>query len=158
MNAKTRKLTTLVALLTFCSFSLVQSASAQSKCKQAKGNWFDSFDSGATIGTITNSGFLDGTTFTVYTGSFVFTPDPNVVSYISETTITNDKGQLRTNNVYAYNIVTGLWTAMGTINPNTSNGRYAGATGVVYFNGTTVGAFPQQSYPSEIAGEICFAP
>lgn len=182
MNAKTRKLMTLVAVvLTFGLFSLEQTASAQSPhnnpwigmrasresaersasarssnsdCKQAKGYWFDTTNStGGTTGTITNGGVLNGTTETVYDPAFVFTPDPNVVSYIAETTITTNQGQLKTSNVYIYNFVTGLWTAMGNINPDASTGRFAGATGVLYFNGKTI----DQSYPSEITGEICFA-
>ncbi len=187
MNAKTRNFTALVAVvLTFCLFVMAQSASAQSpnsdsmpqvramsmrgtqsasapspnsNCKQAKGNWFDTIDlnTGGTTGTITNGGILNGTTETVYNPAFVFTPDPNVVSYIAETTITTNQGQLKTSNVYIYNFVTGLWTAMGRINPETSTGRFAGATGVLYFNGKTIGDLPLQSYPSDITGEICFA-
>ncbi|MBA2703131.1 MAG: hypothetical protein H0U60_04675 [Blastocatellia bacterium] len=177
----------VAVVLTFCLFVMAQSASAQSpnsnsmpqvramsmrgaaqsapapspnrNCKQAKGNWFDTIDlnTGGTTGIITNGGILNGTTETVYNPAFVFTPDPNVVSYIAETTITTNQGQLQTSNVYIYNFVTGLWTAMGRINPDASTGRFVGATGVLYFNGKTIGDLPLQSYPSEITGEICFA-
>ncbi|MBA2702798.1 MAG: hypothetical protein H0U60_02985 [Blastocatellia bacterium] len=186
MNAKTRKLMTLAAvILALGMFSLeptasaqsphnnhwigipaasaraAQSASAQSSnsnCKQAKGNWFDTFNptTGGTIGTITNAGVLNGTTETVYDPAFVFTPDPNVFAYIAQATFTTNQGLLKTNNVYIYNFVTGLWIAMGSIDPNASTGRFAGATGVLYFNGTTVGGFPE-SYPAGISGDICFA-
>ena len=137
-----------------------QSASAQSEdpnCSQAKGYWFDTLDpnTGNTAGRITPAGILNGTTVTVYNPAFVFTPDPNVASYIAETTITTRHGQLKTGNVYIYNFVTGIWTAMGRINPVTSTGKFAGATGLLYFNGKTVVELPQQSYPSDIAGEIC---
>ena len=104
-----------------------------------------------------NGGILNGTTEYVYSPDFVFTPDPNVVSYISEFTLTTNQGQVKAGTVYIYNFVTGLWTAMGSIHPDTSTGRFAGATGVLYFNGRTVGAGPDQSYPSDITGEICFA-
>ncbi|MDQ3174377.1 MAG: hypothetical protein M3Q91_11845 [Acidobacteriota bacterium] len=70
-----------------------------------------------------NGGILNGTTETVYDPAFVFTPDPNVVSYIADLTITTHQGELKTSNVYIYNFVTGLWTAMGNINPGTSTGR-----------------------------------
>jgi hypothetical protein len=160
MNAKNGLRMTFVAVvLTFCLFSREQSTLAQSpnsNCKQAKGNWFDSFRSGGTTGTITNGGILNGTTETVYNPAFVFTPDPNVVAYIAELTITTNQGRLKTSNVYIYNFVTGLWTAMGRINP-ASTGRFAGAAGVLYFNGRTIGVLPDQSYPSDINGEICFA-
>ncbi len=187
MNARTRKLMTLVALvLTFCLFSLEQTASAQSphnnpwigmraagesakqsplaqsaksKCKQAKGEFIDVLTSLGTTGTITNGGILNGTTETVYNPAFVFTPntDFTVVSYIGDLTITTHQGELKTSNVYIYNFASGLFTAMGRINPDTSTGRFAGATGVLYINGNTIGVFPDQSYPSNIAGEICFA-
>ncbi len=182
MNARTRKLTTLAAVvLTSCLFFLEQTTFAQSPivavsagrpipnaaggrrgfsdCKQAKGDWFDSINlsTGGTTGTIRNGGILNGTTETVYDPAFVFTPDPNVVSYIADLTITTHQGKLMTSNVYIYNVVTGLWTAMGRINPDTSTERFAGASGLLYFNGKTIGVFPDQSYPSDIAGEICFA-
>ena len=189
MNAMTRKLMTLVAvMLTFGLFSLEQTASAQSphnnpcigkgaeresaeqstlpqsaksKCKQAKGYFFDTIDLsiGGTTGTITNGGILNGTTETVYNPDFVFTPNTNnqVVSYIGDLTITTHQGELRTSNVYLYDFATGLFTVIGRINPATSTGRFAGATGVLYINGNTIGVFPDQSYPSDIAGEICLA-
>ena len=148
-------------MLTFCFFSREQSTLAKSpnnNCKEAKGNWFDTSNStGGTTGTITNGGILNGTTETVYNPAFVVTPDPNVVAYIADLTITTNHGRLKTRNVYIYNFVTGLWTAMGRINPDTSTGTFAGATGVLYFNGRTIGVSPNISYPSEISGEICSA-
>ncbi|MGI8836103.1 MAG: hypothetical protein ACR2H4_05630 [Pyrinomonadaceae bacterium] len=185
MNAKMRKLMTLAAVMfSLGLFSLEPTASAQSphnnhwigmraarasaeksaqssnsNCKQAKGNWFDTLNptTGGSTGNITNGGILNGMTETVYDPAFVFTPDPNVVSYIAQTTLVTNQGVLKTNNVYIYNFVTGVWTAMGIIDPNASTGKYAGATGVLYFNGTTVGGFPDQSYPAEISGDMCFA-
>ena len=187
MKAMTRKLMTLVAImLTFGLFSLEQTASAQSphnnpwigkgaeresakqstlaqsaksNCKQAKGKFIDVVTFPTTTGTITKGGILNGTTETVYNPDFVFTPNTNnqVVSYIGDLTITTHQGELKTSNVYIYNFATGLFTAMGNINPDTSTGRFAGATGVLYINGNTIGVFPDQSYPSDIAGEICLA-
>jgi hypothetical protein len=176
MNAKTGKLMTRVGVvLTFGLIFLGQSPAqetrdheghegheAQSNCKRIKAHSIEPAGSGTcctATATITNGGILNGTMEIVYSPAFVFTPDPNVVSYISEFTLTTNLGQLKGSNVYIYNLVTGLWTAMGHINPDTSTGRFAGATGVPYFNGKTVGVLPDQvqSYPSVITGEICFA-
>lgn len=151
-----RKIMTLVALVSVGLFSLAQSALAQSDCKQAKGYWFDAANlTGGTTGTITQGGILNGTTETIYNSSAVF-PDTDVVAYTADTTITTNQGNLRTHNVYIYNFVTGIWTAMGRINPGASTGRFAGATGVLYFNGTTAGASFDQ-YLATITGEICLA-
>lgn len=150
-----------ILILVVCALWFAPSASAQSisGCKKAKGNWLDSLNAvGGTSGTITNAGILNGTTETVYNPAFVFTLDPNVVSYVAETTITTNHGQLVTDNVYIYNFVTGLGTALGSVKPDASTGQFAGATGVLYFNTTeTIGVVPDQSYVSRIAGEVCFA-
>jgi len=156
MNAKTGNLMTRAALvLAFCLFN--QSASAQSpnsNCKQVKGSSIESFSGGlVTTGTITNGGILNGTTEFVYNPAFVVTPNPSVVSYTSELTITTIQGQLKTSNVYLYNFGTGQFTILARIRSDASTGIFAGATGVLYFNGKTVGS----AFPSEITGEICFA-
>jgi hypothetical protein len=162
MNAKARMLLSFTILvLVFCSFCL-ESAFAQnanSACVTARGNWLDTLNaSGGTSGAITSAGILNGTTVTVYNPAFVLTPNPTVVAYIAETTITTVQGQLKTSNVYLYDFVTGVGTVMGRINSKTSTGRFAGATGVLYFNTTkTIGVPPNQSFVSEIAGQICFA-
>ena len=162
MDATSRRRTTFaVLILTFGTLLIGQSASGQSNssCKRAAGEWLDSLNAaGATSGTITNAGILNGTTQTVYSLAFVFTIDPNVVSYVAETIITTNHGQLVTKNVYIYNFVTGRGTAMATISPGASTGRFEGATGVLYFNTTeTLGVFPDQSYASTITGAVCFA-
>jgi hypothetical protein len=159
-NSTIRTLPAFAALVLTIGPSLLgQSAVAQSddSCRQAQGEWLDTLNSaGGTSGTITRAGLLNGTTETVYNPSFVITPDPNVVSYVATTTITTRRGHLVTNNVYIYNFVTGLGTAMGTVNPNASTGRFSGATGTLYFNTTeTIGAPPNQSYQSTITGAVC---
>ena len=160
-KATIRKRTTIAILaLTLGAVVPGQSAAqSNSSCKQVEGDWLDALnDVGGTSGTVTNAGILNGATETVYDPAFVFTLDPNVVSYLAETTITTNHGQLKTSNVYMYNFVTGVGAAMGTINPDGSTGEFVGATGVLYFNTTqTIGAFPDQSYVSTIAGEVCFA-
>jgi hypothetical protein len=158
MNARTTKLMTLVAVgVIFGLFSLAEPALAQSNCKEAKGNWFDANSTNnTTAGTITNGGILDGTTVTVYPPAFVIVPGASTTAaYTGSLTITTHEGQLNTSNVYIYEFVSGLWTAMGLINPSTSTGRFAGATGVLYFNGKTTNN--GTAYPSNITGQICFA-
>lgn len=184
MNGKTRKLMTLVAVvLTFCWVSLEQlalaqsprgflglrgnsaqstsSQSANSNCRKLKGIRIDVFDpaAGIAFGTITNGGILNGTTADVinFDAGVVFTPDPNLVAYLSDTTITTRRGQLKTSLVTTQSIVTGVFTQWGNINPNTSTGRFAGVTGVIFFNGIPIGDPSIGPYKSVIVGEICFA-
>jgi len=110
-------------------------------------------------GTITNGGILNGTTADVinFDAGVVFTPDPNLVAYLSDTTITTRRGQLKTSLVTTQSIVTGVFTQWGNINPNTSTGRFAGVTGVIFFNGIPIGDPSIGPYKSVIVGEICFA-
>jgi hypothetical protein len=156
-----RRATFAVVVLAAGSLVVGQSAFAQadSRCKRAEGDWLDTLNAvGGTSGTITNAGILNGTTETVYDPAFVFTLDPNVVSYIAETTITTNHGLLVTNNVYLYNFITRVGTTLGTIDPDQSTGRFAGATGVLYVNTTdTIGVVPNQSYKSTITGAVCLA-
>jgi hypothetical protein len=104
MNAKTRKLTALMAVvLTFCLVSLEQlalarsprgflglhgnsaqstsSQSANSNCKKLKGSSVQVFDpaAGVAFGPVTNAGILNGTLEDVinFSAGFVFTPDSN---------------------------------------------------------------------------------
>lgn len=158
MNPKTGSLLARTALvLAVCLLPFNRSASGQSpnsSCKQVKGNSIEGFSGGlVTTGTITNGGILNGTTEFVYSPAFVVTPDPSVVSYTSELTITTIHGQLKTSNVYLYNFGTGQFTILARIRSDASTGSFARATGVIYFNGKTVGS----TFPSEITGEICLA-
>jgi hypothetical protein len=163
MNTKTKKYTTLAAIvITFCLFSLGQSASTQSNCKKLKGTSVGVFDpaTGILSGPITNAGMLNGTAEDVvnFNAGFVLTPDPNVVTYLSDQTITTVNGHLKSsNNVNAFNFVEGTFTEFGSINPDTSTGRFAGATGVIFFTGKTIGSLETGPYEAEITGEICFA-
>ena len=67
------------------------------------------------------------------------TPDPNTVSFTADLTITTNHGQLKARSVFLFDLVTGLWTVIERINPDTSTGRFAGATGVLFPSGTTIG-------------------
>ncbi len=63
----------------------------------------------------------------------------------------------KTSLVTTQSIVTGVFTQWGNINPNTSTGRFAGVTGVIFFNGIPIGDPSIGPYKSVIVGEICFA-
>ena len=181
MNAKTRKLVKLTALvLSFCLVLVEQSTSAQSvrgllasrgnsaqtqsansNCKTLKGTSIAVFDpaTGILSGPITNAGILNGSSDDVvnFSAGFVLTPDPNVITYLSDLTIATVNGQLKASNVNTFNFVTGTFTEFGNINPNTSTGQFAGATGVIFFTGKTTGTPDVGPYEAVITGEICFA-
>jgi hypothetical protein len=131
----------------------------QSKCKGIENATFiDVYSSGnTTSGTITQGGILNGKTLTIFTSPAFPTPVSSTVSYTGDLTITTKQGQLKTLNVYLYDFGTGFFTVLGRIDPNSSTGRFAGATGVLYINGKTVGTAVPISYPSNITGEICLA-
>jgi hypothetical protein len=80
-----------------------------------------------------------------------------VVSWFTIFTLTANRGELKAHNVFLYNLGTGLWMSIAQINPSTSTGRFAGATGILYFNGSTIGIFPDSSYPSDVLAHICLA-
>ncbi|HKZ01512.1 MAG TPA: hypothetical protein VJ180_04695 [Pyrinomonadaceae bacterium] len=165
MNAKTRTVMTVVSVMLILGlFALEQSTSAQSpisNCKKLKGTSVQVFDpvTGIVSGTVTNAGIHDGTLEDVINSDagFVLTPDPNVVTFLSDLTITTVNGQLKASALTAFNFVTGFWSEFGNINPNTSTGRFAGATGVIFFSGKTIGNIDTGPFKAQITGEICFA-
>jgi len=137
-------------------FSLVQSASAGSDCKKAQGNIsVVNNGNGTTSGTITQGGRLNGTTQAFFTSAFTPTPDPNTFSFTDDLTVTTHRGVLKTHNVGIYDVATGLFSAINRIDPTTSTGDFAGATGVLYINGKTTDG--GATFQGEITGEICFA-
>jgi hypothetical protein len=163
MNAKTRKLAMLVAVLTICLFSM-QQASAQSPlsaCKKIKGNSLQVFDpaTGVVSGPVTNAGVLNGTLEDVinFAAGFALTPDPNVFAYTTDFTITTIHGQLKANPVTIQHGTTGSGAEWGHINSNASTGRFAGATGFILVSFKPVGDPSVGPYEAEITGEICYA-
>ena len=152
MKLKLRTLTTFTLVaLTIALFSLPPTASAVSDCKKAQGN----LSGGGGIGTITQGERLNGTTQAIFTSNFTPTPNPTTFSFTDDLTVTTDKGVLKTHNVAIFDVARGVFSAIDRIDPNTSTGDFAGATGVLYINGRTPdgGATIQ----AEITGEICFA-
>jgi hypothetical protein len=157
MNALTGKLTLVAIVVISGLFSSEQSTSAHGNCREVEGKWIDVYPGTGNVstGTITDAGILKGTTETVYNSAGFPTPDPTTVSFTADFTITTGHGQLKTRNVYLYDFGTGLFTVLGRIDPDTSTGRFAGATGVLFPSGKTTGnGF---TYQAEIAGEICLA-
>ncbi len=137
---------------------LVQSSWGQTNCQQIKATFTEVYSGGCcTTGTITQGGFLNGATSTANFSSANPTPDPSTVSYTGELTLTTGQGQLKIKNVYLYNAPTGQGTAIGHIEPAAGTGRFAGATGVFFFNTTkTAGSFPI-SFEQDVSGQICLA-
>lgn len=156
MNPRIRILTiSALVALTVGLFSTLQSVSAVNGCKKAIGTLNAVNNGNSATGVITQAGKLNGTTEAVHTSGFTPTSDPTTFSFTDDLTLTTNKGVLRTHNVVIFDVARGLFTAIARVDPSTSTGDFAGATGVLYLNGKTIdgGATVQ----AEITGEICFA-
>jgi len=135
---------------------LERPALAQSNCKEAKGNTVEVFDGiHTTTGTLSNGGWLDGTLVEVFNTPGYPTPDPSKVTFGSTFALTTNQGQLKGNRVYLYDIKTGQSTVMTTIDPNSSTGIFAGATGLLFFN--ELNNTNQTTFYSVVGGQVCFA-
>jgi hypothetical protein len=110
-------------------------------------------------GPVTNSGILDGDLTDVINlgAGFVFTPDPTVVAYTTDLTITTIHGQLKASPVTTQSVVTAAGAEWGHINPNTSTGKFAGATGIISIVFKPVGDPSVGPFEAEITADICFA-
>lgn len=163
MNARNKNLMRLIAsVLTLCLFSLAQSTLAQSpdsSCKQAKGNVVEAFDTvtGTSMGTLTNGGWLDGTTVAAFNSGAFQTPSPTQVTFGSLYTLTTNHGQLQGSAVYLLDLVTGQGTVMIKIDPAASTGLFAGSTGVLFLNLIQSDTIFFGPYHEEVGGKICFA-
>lgn len=157
MSFENKLLTTLALIaLTLGLFSSSRSVLAASDCQKAKGNEsVVNNGNGTTSGTITHGGRLNGTTQTVFTSAFTPTPDPNTFSFSDDLTLTTNKGVLQTHNVTLFDAANGVFSAIARIDPDTSTGDFAGATGVLYINGKTSDG--GATFEGKITGEICFA-
>jgi hypothetical protein len=155
MNA--RKIALMAAVLSVGLFTLEESALAENDCKQVKGQQVGVLDevTNTTSGTVSKGGWLNGTYVAVFSGGALPTPDPTTISFTSDFTITTNHGELKASNVYLFNFA-GVGAVLGRINPTTSTGRFAGATGVLYF-AAKVTSFSPFTVEEGIAGEICFA-
>jgi hypothetical protein len=144
------------AALTLGLFSSSPSVSASRGCQKVKGNLsVVNNGNGTESGTITQSGRLDGTTLTIFTSNFTPTPDPNAFSLTDDLIVTTNNGVLVTHNVAVVDVASFVFTAVNRLDPSAGTGVFAGATGVIYLNGSSPdgGATGQ----AEITGEICYA-
>ena len=90
-------------------------------------------------GVIAHSGLLNGTTEYVYDTDAFPTPDPDMVTFGAALTLTTKHGMVKARVVNLFNVATGIWTSIATIDPNTSTGKFVGATGTLWYpNGTTI--------------------
>jgi hypothetical protein len=168
---KVRKGMLIAAVLSFGLLTLDESALAQEEdlvaqshdfnCHNIKAEAHDTWPGAGNVstGVITHSRLLKGTTRYVYDTDAFPTPDPNMVTFGGELTITANHGLVKARVVNLFNIATGIWTSIATIDPNRSTGRFVGAIGILWYpNGSTTnldnGA---QVYPSDLTGQICLA-
>jgi len=181
MNGKIRLIATLTTLTLAFGLFLQRSTSAQSgrgllvagsnsaqplasensNCKTIRGNGVQTFDpvTGVVTGPVTNSGLLDGNLEDAinFGAGFLFTPDPTVVAYTTNLTITTVHGQLRASPVTIQSILTAKGAEWGEINPSTSTGKFAGATGTISVVFKPVGDPSVGPYEADVSADICFA-
>jgi len=166
MNTKTRIAIALLSMMLVPGLFLHRSTSAQSangpnNCKKIKAHGVQTFDpaTGVISGPVTNSGILDGSLQDIinFGAGFLFTPDPTVVAYTTNLTITTNQGELKASPVTTQSIITGSGAEWGQIDPNTSTGRFAGATGIISVVFKAVGDPSVGPYEAEITADICFA-
>lgn len=149
----TRLLITVIAYLV----SLPQATLADDgTCKTASGKLsVVNSGNGTTSGTMTHGGKLNGTTHAVFTSGFTPTSDSNTVSYTDDFTVTTNNGVLTAHNVGIFDVAAGVFSEIARIDPNVSTRNFAGATGVLYINGTTMDG--GVTFQAAMTGEICFA-
>lgn len=153
---KAKLLTAVAMLLALGLLCLAQPALAQSNCKEAKGNTVEVFDGvHTTAGTLSNGGWLDGTTVAVFYGPGYPTPDLTEVTFASTFVLTTNQGQLKGTRIYLYDLVTGQSTIMMKIDAKESTGIFAGATGLLFFN--EINNTAQTTFYSVVGGRVCFA-
>jgi len=132
-----------------------------SNCRKISANGVQVFDpaTGIISGPVSNSGLLDGDLTDVinFGAGFVFTPDPTVVAYTTDLTITTNHGQLKASAVTTQSIITAQGAEWGQINPNSSTGRFAGSTGMISIVFKAVGDPAVGPYEAQITADICFA-
>lgn len=156
MKPRPGTLQTLAAIaVAACLCSQAAWAGDHGSCTQARGHLsVVNNGNGTTSGTISQGGRLNGSTQAIFTSGFTLTPDPNTFSYTDDFAITSSKGVLKASNVGVFDVVAGLFSEIARIDPSASTGRFAGATGVLYVNGTTTDG--GATFQAEISGEVCY--
>ena len=155
MNPSTMTQATLIVIaLTAGCFSSDAMANDHLRCRDANGDLsVVSNGNGTTGGTVRHGGKLNGTTRAVFTSALTSTPNPNAFSYTDEFSITTDGGVLKSHNVGLFVVSNGLFSEIAIIDPGTSTGNFAAATGVLYINGKTNDG--GATFKAEITGEFC---
>ena len=82
-----------------------------------------------------------------------------MVTFGAGRTLTTKHGIVKARVLFLFNVVTGIWTSIATIDPDSSTGEIRRSDRYLWFpNGTTInqdgGA---QAYPSDVTGQICLA-
>ena len=149
-----------IGVLALALTVLQPATSAESQCKKVRGNMVQVADqsTNTATGTISNAGFLNGTSVAVFNSRPYATPVPTQVTFTSTFILTTSHGQLSGNATYLFDFATGQGTAIVKIDPTAGTGIFADATGVLFINllkSDTVGTGP---YHEVLGGEICFAP
>ncbi|MFL6468710.1 MAG: hypothetical protein ACJ72Z_12200 [Pyrinomonadaceae bacterium] len=158
MNFKNIKLVTFTLFaLSVVVFTASSTVLAVSGCQKVKGieNGALNPDGSGASGTITQGGKLNGSSQVVLMTGFIPTGDPFTFTFTDNLTLTTNEGILRTHNVSLFDTANGLSTAVARIDPNTSEGIFANATGVLYLNAKVTNAVG--GFQAEITGEVCFA-
>jgi hypothetical protein len=156
MNLTRRVLITILATVMISNvLTVVQPTAAQSEnsnCKQVKGDLVVNFGPGTASGVLTNGSILNGTFESVFApGSVVPTADPTSITFTGDSSITTNKGVVVTHDVYLIDFVLTLGPGMLRIDPASSSGEFAGATGLIYLNPKVEGPFGH----AELTGQIC---
>jgi hypothetical protein len=138
---------------------LNQSASAESNCKDARGKLVEFWDGGNDIpGRLSNGGWLNGATLSVTNSTGYPTPVSTAVSFTNAYTLTTRRGEVKGTRLLLYDAETGWGLDMTNIDPNSSTGIFAGATGVLYSYQIESNTDPAPTtYVSEVRALICFA-
>lgn len=149
---------TLVAALALVV--LQPATSAENQCRKVTGKMVQVADpsSHSATGTISDAGFLNGTSVAVFNSPPYATPVPTQVTFTSTFALSTNRGQLNGNATYLFDFATGQGTAIVKIDPAAGTGIFAEATGVLFINllkSDTVGTGP---FHELIGGQICFAP
>ena len=150
-----------MALVALALVGLGRAASAESNCRESKGNLVEIFPGGNTAtGKLTSGGWLDGTTSAVFppTSDAYPTSIPTQVTFSSMFVLTTRHGELRGTRSYLYDFAELKAATMFIIDPVASSGIFAGATGVLYVNVLKISPGPPTTtFKEEVGGQICFA-
>jgi len=147
-----------MALVVVGLVALNQAASAESRCKDARGTLVEFYDGGGDSPGKLKGEWLSGSTLAVFNSDGFPTPVASAFTYTAAFTLATRHGQLKGTRLFLTDTGTGWSLDMTNIDPIASTGMFAGATGVVYVNQIESNtAAPPTKYLSEVRAVICFA-